>query len=91
MKSASASEIKAAFGEAVRRVPCPQCSTPFSDAALAWGEAWQEGRRDLMRELRRDERDGPYKLRCDVCGSRAWLNYLAMTATRADQEPSGDR
>ena len=59
-------------------------SVEFSDAALDWAEAWLEGRFDLMQEAGWQERDGPYKLRCELCGQRSWLNYFAWTVERAE-------
>lgn len=78
-----AQEQRQAFRDQVKALRCPHCQVEFSDAALDWAEAWLEGRFDLMQEAGWQERDGPYKLRCELCGQRSWLNYFTWTVERA--------
>ena len=80
----SAAEVEAAFREMVKRIPCPHCSEPFSDAAVNWNDAWCEGRRDTMAELDLQERDGPCKVKCELCEERSWINYFTETASKTD-------
>lgn len=68
----------------IKAIPCPSCGVEFSDFAVEWGEAWSEGRRDCLRELGPQERDGPHKVKCELCGERAFINYFANTASRAE-------
>lgn len=75
----SKEEIRQAFRARVKEIACPRCGEFYSDWALDWGEAWYEGRRDLLAEMGGDERDGPYKLCCELCDTRVWLNYFAFT------------
>lgn len=88
----SAQQIRQAFRERIKTLHCPYCDVAYSDPALDWAEAWQEGRRDLMIENGWQERDGPYKLRCELCGHRAWLNYFAWSVRSVEGqeiEPGG--
>ena len=78
----SAADIAAAFRELVKRIRCPHCSEPFTDAAVDWGDAWSEGRRDTMSEFGEQERDGPCKIQCERCGERSRFNYFAETASK---------
>ena len=84
--SMSAQKIHQAFRARVKTLDCPMCDIAYSDAALDWAEAWLEGRRDLMDENGWQERDGPYKLRCELCGHRVWLNYFAWTVRSAERQ-----
>ncbi len=70
----SAEEIRQAFRDRLKALPCPHCGRAYTDRAVEWCEAWLEGRRDLMRELGRDARDGPIKLKCEACGDYAMTN-----------------
>ena len=79
--NASREEVEKAFREMVTSLKCPTCHEGFTDFAVTWGDAWLEGRTDLLREEDRQERDGPFKLKCELCGSRSWLNYFAGTVT----------
>lgn len=82
---ASREDVERAFRARVRALRCPSCGAEFTDAALDWGAAWHEGRRDLMAERGWQERDGPYKLRCEGCGRRAWLNFFAWSVRSAEE------
>jgi hypothetical protein len=83
--SMSAQEIHQAFRARVKTLVCPMCDVAYSDAALDWAEAWQEGRRDLMQENGWQERDGPYKLCCELCGHRVWLDYFGWTVRSVER------
>jgi hypothetical protein len=90
--SATRAEVHASFRAMVKSLRCPNCELEFTDFALDWGDAWCEGRRDSELELGHPEgsRDGPYKLKCELCGHRAWLNYftcLVSSAEPHDAEP----
>jgi hypothetical protein len=76
-------QLQQDFRERVKLLHCPVCDLAFTDAALDWAEAWLEGRLDLMRENNWQERDGPYKLRCELCGQRSWLNYFSWSVRSA--------
>lgn len=72
-----------AFRQMIKQLACPACSLAFSDAAVDWGDAWQEGRIDLLKELRSTERDGPFKVRCEYCGRRSFIDYFTCKASLA--------
>lgn len=80
----AAREQREAFRAAIKQLRCPFCEVEYSDAALDWADAWLEGRFDMMAEHGWTERDGPYKLRCELCGHRAWLNYFSWTVTSVE-------
>lgn len=80
--STTVEELAASFRSMVKRIACPHCSNRYTDAAVDWGEAWSEGRRDRMAELGDQERDGPYKVKCELCGERGWIDYFAETASK---------
>lgn len=89
---ATLAEVDASFRAMVKSLRCPSCELEFTDFALTWGEAWCEGRRDMEFEQGALEcsRDGPYKLKCELCGHRSWLDYFAgsvCSAERPDAEP----
>jgi hypothetical protein len=79
-------EVHAAFRAALKRLHCPTCDFEYTDSAVDWAEAWLEGRLDLMREEGKFGRDGPIKLRCELCGARAWTDAFLSAPKRA--EPS---
>lgn len=81
------SEIDQAFRDMVTSLCCPACELEYTEFAVEWGRAWYEGRKDLMDEQGWQERDGPFKLKCELCGHRSWLNYFAKSVTSA--EPLG--
>lgn len=80
----SRADVEAAFRSAILRINCPHCGELFTDGAVDWGGAWYEGRMDAMRELETQERDGPYKINCEWCDQRSFINYFAATASKAD-------
>jgi len=80
----TAEEIHASFIKMVMSIKCPYCDEPFTDGAVEWAEAWQEGRRDLIRALDTDERDGPYKIKCEWCNERSWINYFKGEASKVE-------
>ncbi len=80
----SRAEVNAAFRSMILRIGCPHCGELFTDGAIDWGDAWQEGRMDAMRELDMQERDGPHKIKCEWCDQRSFINYFAATASKAD-------
>jgi hypothetical protein len=87
---ATRAEVEASFRAMVKSLHCPNCDLEFTDFALTWSDAWLEGRHDLIAEDGGQERDGPYKLKCELCGHRSWLNYFARSvssAERPDAEP----
>ena len=71
---ASPEDIRAAFNAKLKTLRCPHCAAAYTDFAIAWYGAWSEGRRDVLRALTRQERDGPVKLKCESCGGRAMTN-----------------
>ena len=84
-------EIEREWRERVKTICCPSCGLEFTDAAIDWELAWQEGRMDLMRELRElgfGERDGDIKLKCELCEHRSWLNPFERAARSAADETS---
>ena len=78
------SEVKKAFRSLVKSLRCPSCEIEFTDWAVDWGDAWAEGRRDRMRETGNDERDSPYKVKCELCGHRSWIDYFRRAARSAE-------
>jgi hypothetical protein len=67
---------------------CPGCGAAFTNAALAWMDAWSEGYRDALLCLRVDQRDGPVKLKCAYCGLKVWYEVFSNTVTPAqDGQP----
>jgi hypothetical protein len=89
MKIVTREESEKAFREMVKSLRCPSCGVEFSDLAVDWGESWSEGRRDLLRELQRDERDGPYKVKCELCDHRSLIDYFRREAKSAEPMKSG--
>lgn len=75
----SREEVDKAFADMIKTLHCPSCDLEFTDFAVEWGRAWYEGRLDLMAEHGWQERDGPFKLKCELCGHRSWLDYFAKT------------
>lgn len=80
-------DVENAFRDMVTAIQCPHCELEFTDFAVEWGRAWREGRFDLMEEHGWQERDGPFKLKCELCGKRSWLNYFAGSVTSAEKPP----
>lgn len=89
MKTTSREEVERAFRKMVKSLRCPSCGVEFSDWAVDWGEAWCEGRRDLLREQNSGERDGPYKVKCELCGHRSLIDYFRNEARSAEPVGSG--
>jgi hypothetical protein len=81
----SAEEIKRAFRNRVKECKCPHCEMEFTDAAVDWGDAWYEGYRDSFRLRGSDIRDGPCKLRCELCGGRSWYDIFGGRVTPAEK------
>ena len=79
--SATAAEVHAAFAAAIKACTCPACGLEFTDAAVEWGNAWREGYVDCIREDGSDIRDGPFKLKCEMCGRRSMYNIFGRTVT----------
>ncbi len=76
-------EVEAAFGVMLKAIACPSCGAQYTDAAVQWCNAWNEGRHDLLVELDRTERDGPVKIRCERCGTKADVDIFKRTAALA--------
>lgn len=72
----SAEEIRRAFNEKLKTLACPHCQTEYTDFSVEWTEAWLQGRRDAMNDLGTTERDGPIKLKCELCGGQALTNVF---------------
>lgn len=83
----SSDELQDPFRDMIKSIACPHCELEFTDFAADWGDAWCEGRRDLMDEHGWQERDGPYKLKCELCGKRSWLNYFNKSVKSAEPPP----
>lgn len=83
--SGTAAQVHAAFHQAIKTLHCLECGMEFTDYAGDWGDAWLEGRFDLLKEDGQTERDGPIKVRCELCGQRHWYNYFSGTVVRADK------
>lgn len=83
---ATRAEVASSFHAMVKSLKCPNCDLEFTDFALTWGDAWCEGRRDMEFEQGALEcsRDGPYKLKCELCGHRSWLDYFAGSVSSAE-------
>lgn len=81
-------EVEASFRSMVLKIKCPHCDEPFTEGAVDWGNAWLEGRMDAMRALDAMERDGPYKVKCEWCDQRSFINYFTATASKADENNS---
>lgn len=70
----SAEEIRHAFNEKLKTLACPHCATEYTDYSAEWTQAWLQGRRDAMHDLGTTERDGPVKLKCELCAGQALTN-----------------
>jgi hypothetical protein len=80
----SRADVQAAFRSNILKINCPHCGEPFTDGAVEWVDAWHEGRMDVMRELDTQERDGPYKIKCEWCNQRSFIDYFAANASKAE-------
>jgi hypothetical protein len=90
--------VDAEFRARIRRFSCPACGLEYTDGAIDWMEAWLEGQRDLMDQLRgasdfdgpEFERDGYIKIRCELCSEKAWVNCFGPPAilVRPKDSPS---
>jgi uncharacterized C2H2 Zn-finger protein len=67
----SREEVDQAYRARIKTLSCPHCGAAFTDYAVDWSKAWLQGRRDALRELNRQERDGAIKLQCEACGEQA--------------------
>lgn len=45
------SDVDDAFRNTIKNQNCPYCDEPYSDVAVDWGTAWNEGRLDALEEL----------------------------------------
>jgi hypothetical protein len=88
--SATRAEVEAAFRTAVKSCVCPACGLAFTDAAIDWGDAWREGYVDCIREDGSDVRDGPYKIKCEMCSRRSMYNVFANSVSLVPEVPTGD-
>jgi ribosomal protein S27E len=79
-------EVEAAFRKLVLECQCPNCGARFTEYAYQWGQAWSEGRHDLLQEQRSTERDSPYKVKCESCGQRAYVDYFKRHAVSSGEE-----
>lgn len=70
----STDTIRKAFADKLKTLKCPYCELAYTDYAVDWSEAWMEGRRDTLRDVGMNERDGPAKLKCELCGQLAMTN-----------------
>jgi hypothetical protein len=86
--SATAAEVQAAFAAAIKACICPACGLEFTDAAVEWGNAWREGYVDRIREDGSDIRDGPFKLKCEMCGRRSMYNIFGSTVSLLPEQAS---
>jgi len=68
------------FRDRIKTLSCPHCATEYTDFAIDWSEAWLEGRHDAMRDFGTTERDGPVKLKCELCGGKAVTSILLQPA-----------
>lgn len=73
-------QVEASFMKLVLECRCPGCGETFTEYAYHWGEVWSEGRRDLLQEQGTTERDAPYKVKCELCGLRAQIDYFKRHA-----------
>lgn len=76
------------FRAEVKQLSCPGCGEAFTDAAVDWSDIWWEGRCDLLKERGWTARDGMYKLRCERCGHRSWLQPFTMAVTSCKDNPA---
>jgi hypothetical protein len=78
----SAEDVHRAFNAKLKTLACPHCSTTYTDFTVEWLRAYLEGRRDAMHDLGTTERDGPVKLKCELCGGQA-LTSVFLTPPQA--------
>lgn len=79
----SAEEIRLAFRAGLKTLSCPHCEIGYSDYAVDWSEAWLHGRRDAMHDLGKEERDGPVKLKCELCDGFALTDAFLSPPRKA--------
>jgi hypothetical protein len=65
------------------------CGLNFTDAAIEWGDTWREGYVDRTLEEGSGIRDGPFKLKCELCGRRSMYHIFGRSVTLI-AEQSGD-
>ena len=88
--SATAAEVMAAFAAAIKACTCPACGCEFTDAAVEWCNAWREGYDDRILEADGVKiRDGPFKLKCEMCGRRSMYGLFTQAVTLLPAEPGG--
>jgi hypothetical protein len=64
------------FNAKLKTLACPHCGEAYTDFTAEWLHAYLEGRRDALNDLGTTERDGPVKLKCELCGGRAITNVF---------------
>lgn len=72
----SADEVHREFNVKLKTLACPHCGELYTDFAVEWLHAYLEGRRDALNDLGTTERDGPIKLKCELCGGQALTNVF---------------
>jgi hypothetical protein len=84
--SGTREKIEQAFRERMKTLHCPNCGLGYTDFAVDWYYAWREGLRDEIIESERASRDGPLKLKCELCGHRVWTDVFSWKLTSAEVE-----
>lgn len=83
--SGSKEELEKAFRDNLKNHICPNCNTQFTDYAIDWGDAWGEGRREALREQDIVERDGPFKIKCELCDSKYYYEYFGDRISESNE------
>ena len=68
----------------LKETRCFHCRVEYSDWAVDWAEAWFEGKLDAADEFHLDWRDGETKIKCELCGLRAWIGPFSITLRSAE-------
>jgi hypothetical protein len=73
---------------ALKQIACLHCAEHYTDWAVDWSEAWVEGNMDSEDEMGVSSRDCPTKIKCELCGLRAWISPFGGTPKSAERNAS---
>ena len=75
-------ELERMYRNRVKELKCPHCELEFTDFAVDWGDV--EGRKELIADGYENWRDGPSKVKCEMCGNRSWIAPFTFVVRSAE-------